>query len=52
MLGLKSDLVLKSTMESLLCEDIKRTDAATAETVGETKAKTTMENLQQDEQTN
>lgn len=52
MLGLKSDLVLKSTMEGLLCEDMRRTDAARAETVGETEAKTTMENLQQDKQAN
>lgn len=52
MLSLKSDLVLKSTMEDLLCEDIKRTDAARAEIAGETKAKTTMENLQQDKQAN
>lgn len=52
MLGLKSDLVLKSTMEGLLCKDIRRTDAARAVTIGETEAKTTMENLQQHKQAN
>lgn len=52
MLGLKSDLVLKSTMEGWLCKDIRRIDAARAATTGETEAKTTMENLQQHKQAN